>query len=559
MKTFCPLLLVALFTAASLNSQAPDWYWANWVASLGPDSGTSIARDGDDNLYVTGHYSMGATFGSIELQSGTYQELFVAKASPMGDWIWASTAQGSLYKSGVKAVSDQSGNVYVAGNFWSQVGTAVFGSTTLTGPGGFVAKLDSSGGWVWAVGCPATINDLALDAGGSPYITGSFSGTMILGSNTLVSNGQTDLYVAIMNNEGSWVAASQGGGPNSDGGTAIDVDYSGQVYVAGYFWDYAYFGGGLVDGENDTTMLVASREPDGDWGWVQAVNTVQTGPEWNADRIADLIFNNGYIYVTGHFSGNASFGSTMLVSGGSVEDAFVARLSPGGDWLWARQAGGADNDFGNAMASDDQGNCYLTGTFRGAADFGSSHLTSAMSNDDAFVAKLSPMGDWYWAQHAYGGNAWDQSYGIAVDALDNCYITGKFDGTVAFGNTSFTDAGETDIFIARLGSAVGVTDESNPPLADNWDLSVWPNPSSGEVKLTVQSGKATGQGIASLAVYNCRGQRQRGWSQLSLDDKKTLVWDGADEAGHTCGSGIYLVCLKIGDQTVASRRVSLIR
>ncbi|MBC7449632.1 MAG: SBBP repeat-containing protein [Hymenobacteraceae bacterium] len=64
-------------------------------------------------------------------------------------WRWATQGGGAGADSGTSAVTDPDGNVYVGGTFH---GTARFGSFTLISRGdqdGFVAKLDSTGAWLW--------------------------------------------------------------------------------------------------------------------------------------------------------------------------------------------------------------------------------------------------------------------------------------------------------------------------------------------------------------------------------------------------------------------------
>ena len=66
---------------------------------------------------------------------------------------------------------------------------------------------------------------------------------------------------------------------------------------------------------------------------------------------------------------------------------------------WATPAGGSGADMAWDMVLDSQGNAYLTGSFSGSATFGSTTLNS-MGGLDGFVAKMDHDGNWMWASPA---------------------------------------------------------------------------------------------------------------------------------------------------------------
>ena len=117
-------------------------------------------------------------------------------------------------------------------------------------------------------------------------------------------------------------------------------------------------------------------------------------------------------------------------------------------WDWATPAGGVGYDVGRAIASDSQGNLYSIGYFSGTATFGSTTLETT-GDFDIYIAKLDSSGNFLWAVQA-GGTDDDQGYGIAVDAAANVYVTGYYRGSAAFGSTTLTGNGMYDIFIAKL-------------------------------------------------------------------------------------------------------------
>jgi hypothetical protein len=127
-------------------------------------------------------------------------------------------------------------------------------------------------------------------------------------------------------------------------------------------------------------------------------------------------------------------------------------------WEWVTRAGVSDEDaFGGGVAVDSSGNAYVTGKFKGSADFGFTTLSSS-GDTDVFVAKLDPNGIWLWAVRA-GGSHRDSGSGIAVDSSGNAYVSGSIEcsgESFDFGSTMFScDRGEYryDVFVAKLDSS----------------------------------------------------------------------------------------------------------
>jgi hypothetical protein len=125
------LLLVvgALFLGAGsrLLAQAPTWQDAT---SPGNGVGYRTTVDAAGNTYVAGIFGGTATFGSITLTGTGGLDVFVAKRSPAGVWLWATGAGGIGTDYGFGVAIDGSGSVVVSGHFDSP--TIPFGATTLT-------------------------------------------------------------------------------------------------------------------------------------------------------------------------------------------------------------------------------------------------------------------------------------------------------------------------------------------------------------------------------------------------------------------------------------------
>ncbi|MBK7040800.1 MAG: hypothetical protein IPH46_10095 [Bacteroidetes bacterium] len=136
------------------NAQQPLWLAeGNTNLTLYPQSGPPfwglIAHDAIGNVYVTGAFKDSVKFGNTTLTSAGDHDMFIAKMDSTGQWIWAKNAGGQDFDAATSIAVDYQGNVLICGGFG---GSFQMGATTLTAIGlndVFVAKLDSSGNWLW--------------------------------------------------------------------------------------------------------------------------------------------------------------------------------------------------------------------------------------------------------------------------------------------------------------------------------------------------------------------------------------------------------------------------
>ncbi len=171
----------------------------------------------------------------------------------------------------------------------------------------------------------------------------------------------------------------------------------------------------------------------------------------------------GNTYTIGIFSGTVDFdpgvGEAFLSVSGFryTRDIFILKTDQNGKFIWAKQMGGKEDDYGNSISLDADGNIYLTGVFNGKSDFdpsaGTFYLTSN-GPDDIFISKLDPSGNFIWAK-SIGGITSDWSNSISVDNSGNIVLTGSFNSTVDFdpnnGIYELSSKG-SDIFILKLNN-----------------------------------------------------------------------------------------------------------
>jgi hypothetical protein len=185
--------------------------------------------------------------------------------------------------------------------------------------------------------------------------------------------------------------------------------------------------------------------------WIWSKSAGNMSYDYAQSVVTDTIGNS---YVTGYFNISISFsGRTNFTSAGST-DMFVVKYSPSGEVLWAKSAGGTDADIATSVAVDKLGNVYVSGYFKSPTiSFGPTSLTNAGGNTyDLFIVKYNSNGEVVWAKSS-GGTGDDRAYGIAVDYLGNCFITGYFvSSTITFGSTTLTNSGALDVYLVKYNS-----------------------------------------------------------------------------------------------------------
>ncbi|MGI4867388.1 MAG: T9SS type A sorting domain-containing protein [Janthinobacterium lividum] len=144
-----------------------------------------------------------------------------------------------------------------------------------------------------------------------------------------------------------------------------------------------------------------------------------------------------------------------------VLSLLLSRLAAAQGPTWQSAVGvlsnaGSDQGANVNVATDANGNVYLTGMFLGSITFGSTTLTSVGSSD-VYVAKWSPAtASFVWAQRA-GGAGSEDARAIAIVG-SNIYVAGTFNSASAsFGTTTLannTSSGmSSDMFVAKLTDA----------------------------------------------------------------------------------------------------------
>ena len=146
------------------------------------------------------------------------------------------------------------------------------------------------------------------------------------------------------------------------------------------------------------------------------------------------------------------------------------------EWVWARDASGSGNDKSFGLDIDSQNNILMAGFFYSDLSFDNITLSASIGYPDFYIAKYSPDGLIIWAKQGYGTRE-DQAYDVVCDEDDNVIVTGVFgmfsSNGILIDTISLSNAGAGDMFLAKYnsyGDLIWAIKEGGP--AREWGRSV---------------------------------------------------------------------------------------
>ncbi len=306
--------------------------------------------------------------------------------------------------------------------------------------------------WVRQAGRSGITNGVSTDAGGNVYTTGTVS-NLGLFENLSIPCYASDVFVAKYDAAGALVWAKVNGGELLDQAYDIATDASGNSYVAGAIQTNgvhptAQFDHITLTGNGDYDVLIAKYDALGNVVWAKNAGSAQ------GDIAQGVALDGaGHVYVCGLFSGTITIDGVTVTSAG-LFDVFLAKYDTDGTLVWLKRAGGTGSDIAHGVKVDGAGNVVIAGEFQSTALFDKHAVTSAgLAN--AFVAKYDSAGNNLWVRQ--GGSttsfAADPARALALDAADNLYVTGDYNGVANFDGLTVTSTGARDIFVAKYNSA----------------------------------------------------------------------------------------------------------
>jgi len=324
--------------------------------------GHALQVHSDGSVYVSGAFRANLTLGPFTLSSTVHdvprEEVFVAKLTTHGEWIWATSGGGSWVDEAHQMELTPEGEVVILGNSFTDHINPTFGDTEFTNPDTkrFVAKLSKDGDWLWA-------HQYGRGVSKVPFI-------------------QKD---------------------------ALHIDENGNIYVGAstnLLPGELFFGDLPVEPIANDTAYITKILPNGTFSWLKTFNSTCLEIEDIEKSTGGDIFFGGYwddscdkdesdedLQALSYNNSNCSLCYDQR--------GFVAKMAQNGDLKWVSHIHGYGHSSVSMLTMDEQDRLFVAGmTEWGKIKLGT--LETEHSGSKSFVSEISSDGEWQWSVLAKG-------------------------------------------------------------------------------------------------------------------------------------------------------------
>ncbi|HSI90646.1 MAG TPA: hypothetical protein VK927_05980, partial [Adhaeribacter sp.] len=425
----------------SNQANTPDFYL--------PPGGRFLAA-GTTVIAQTGIFNLNITFGNQTFVSADTLDAYLAAHDLAGNLLWAKQVAGNT-PAQPSLVVDHDDNIYISGSFTDSlyIDGLLFRTSTAGKSAIYLIKYDATGNQLWAKSSDLingnsydTETDIAMDGAGNIFVAGSFANTLTLDGTTVSANPLNSLFIAKYSANGAlqWLRAPTTGAfsvniePDAFGNIYIlktrinptftythileKIDVYGNVAWSKFFRQFSYLsnnlslddaGNPLLSGyysgslafDSDTisatgmACFLAKADAAGNWLWARniaenvatgyGVNYLYTAPQITYSPISQIT-------VAGVFQGAAQFPGFGSVTNINTNGTFITQLDNSGNLNWINTILN-DSAWHNwsspaGIATDPQGNLYLSGGFVGKAYLDTILLTKVTS-EATFLTKIT--------------------------------------------------------------------------------------------------------------------------------------------------------------------------
>jgi hypothetical protein len=365
------LTIIFLFYLISLSLQAQDMHfeWGrNDGSDQNTNELKSLASDDAKHVFAFTNFELEYDIDGYTYYSEGGKDLLLYAVNESGEVEWVSQQGGidNEYAQEVKCDSD--GNVYIIGKFHESL---VMEGITYSSNGSFdmfLAKYSNTGAFLWCktLGGPNSESLVSLQLKYNRIIVaGRFYDYTVIEDDTLFSQAGTDVFLAKFDLDGNLRHTQTIGGEGVDMVSDMGVDAAGNIYVTGDFYKDINFGGGYSFDVGDLLgVYVAKFNPSLNIIWAYQIIGDDLKPEIKLGVAAD-----GSCGLMGVFSSNVYIGSSHYTSNAGREELYMANLSPDMQLNWAKHFYAESSLSLVDVELDREGGTYIAGPYSGDVHF----------------------------------------------------------------------------------------------------------------------------------------------------------------------------------------------
>ncbi|RFS17790.1 SBBP repeat-containing protein [Emticicia sp. C21] len=368
--------------------------WAQGIGGPNSEGSSNIAIDNQGNIYVCGT-SSGSMYFSM-LQSLPDLGLFLAKYNKDGVLLWAKMLAKNPYNISPKIKLDNAGNVFIAGTFY---GDLDFGNTKLTSRGNediFIAKHTNDGNFLWANSGGGPGNErlygFTVDNNGA-YLTGFGYGIVTFGAivKNLTKSSSSDLNGITVkfnptNGEWRWVQGLNED-PNTDTSIylcGVGTDTSGNVYSVGTFTGTIKVGLFTYTSQNFYRILTILKYDS--TGYLQNFYYVNS----KVYPSAATVDNDGNIYIIGSRSPDGVLGDKTFIAYDNFSKTFIAKYNKNSNLQWVTEIRGQGYNTGSVIALDPNNGIHVGGIYQDGSIKIDNLSRASKGFFDIFAVRIDP-------------------------------------------------------------------------------------------------------------------------------------------------------------------------
>jgi hypothetical protein len=369
-------------------------------------------------------------------------------------WSWAINPDGNDNENCSSIIHLEGGRWAIGGAFKGAIDIGSWSATSAGGSDYLLAVYDENQNLEWAISGGGSEDDFisSIDQlpNGDLIFAGGFWFELPILDTVLTATGSPRaLFLACISEEGALRWAQQYSGDGIKEISGITALENGNLAISGHYEKSLLLGdttllSGTADGT--TYCFAAQFAADGQFQWIQ-----QGGLRNDTRATAITTLPNNSIVIGGFFNDTTLLAGQQFISNAFDRDVFLVAYDESGAPLWARKAGGVIDDELNALATDEEGNIYATGSMIGVLTLSDDiSIETQDSNTDFFLLKYAADGTPLFGR-ALGSDLLQQ--GLVIDVAAGLVVVGgSFQGNISFDGLSASSPNIPRAFIAGFNT-----------------------------------------------------------------------------------------------------------